>query len=168
MLKRVNRSRGFSLVELLVVVAIIGIMSLIGVPAFMNYQKSQSFKNSMRQFTSDLRGARQRAVSRTSWVRITEIANEGPAAQLQGVYQIEESTDRGSTWTLLPSGEKRLERRTKFADASVGEEIVFLPNGTLDLPGGTYSVAVNLECQDTIPKPLYTVTVAITGKVSAN
>ena len=168
MLKRVNPSRGFSLVELLVVVAIIGIMSLIGVPAFMNYQKSQSFKNSMRQFTSDVRAARQRAVSRTSWVRITDIANLGPTAQQQGAYELEESTDRGATWNPLPRGQKRLERRTKFADASVGQTIVFLPNGTVQLPVGTYSVAVDLECQDTIAKPQYTVTVAITGKVSAN
>ena len=39
---RNNASRGYSIMEILVVVAIIGILSLVTVPAFMNFQRSNS------------------------------------------------------------------------------------------------------------------------------
>lgn len=166
MMKRVHRSGGFSLVEILVVIAIIGVMSLIGVPAFMNYQKSQAFKTSMRQFTSDMRAARQRAVTRTSMVRITNIANVGPEIDKRGVYQIQESTDRGTTWTTLPRGEKQLEKRSFFP--TTGGTITFLSNGTVQLPAGVYSTSIDIKSKDSLPKDTYTVSVTVAGKVSAN
>ena len=162
-MNRPHRSRGFSLVELLTVVAIIGVMSLVGVPAFINYQKSMTFKTSMRQLTSDLRGARQRAATRSTFVMVGNMRNEGAVGDTRGVYEILESTDRGTTYTLLQT--RQLEKRSEFGAV---DDIVFRPNGTVILPGGSYSTTVELQSLDNIPKPEFAVTVAVTGKVAAN
>lgn len=164
MMKVQRGTRGYSMVELLTVVAIIGVLSMIGVPAFMNYRKSQSFKNSMRTFTTDIRAARQRAVSTTTWVRIGNMVNAGTAPEQFAQYEISESRDRGTTWTLLDT--KGLEKRTTFDGTPA--DLIYLPNGTLQLPPGTFSTTVTLKSLDTIAKPTYAIDLSVTGKVSAN
>src|SRR2546423_10800404 len=80
--------RGYSLPEMLVVMAIIGILSLIVVPNFMSFYRSTKLKSSMRQFTTDLRGARQRAVADNSITKLvfkTDVQGGG--------YTIYESKD---------------------------------------------------------------------------
>lgn len=54
---------GYSLPEMLIVLAIIGLISLVTVPAFMNLQKNNKIKTSAREFNTTLRAARQRAVT---------------------------------------------------------------------------------------------------------
>ncbi|HUP50668.1 MAG TPA: prepilin-type N-terminal cleavage/methylation domain-containing protein [Thermoanaerobaculia bacterium] len=159
MMKR-QRSRGFSLVELLTVVAIIGVLSLVGVPAFINYQRSQLVKNSLRMYTSDLRAARSRAVANTSFVRV-RITTASPAP---GQYVIEQSTDRGATYpTVLQN--RSLEQTVYFDTA---KSFVFQPNGTVEFPVGVASDAVEVKSDARLPKPAYTVTVSISGKVAAD
>ena len=62
--------RGYTLIEILVVVAIIGVMSLITVPQFVAYQQSAALKGAMRNFNADLRNCRQLAVARYVQVRM--------------------------------------------------------------------------------------------------
>lgn len=57
------RERGYTLIEALVVVAIIGMISVIAVPNFIQFQRAGKVKSSLRNLTSDLRAARQRAVT---------------------------------------------------------------------------------------------------------
>ncbi len=72
-MNRIHRDRdqsGYSMTELLVVVAIIGIFSLITVPQFMSIYRSSVVKGSMRDYTSLMRKARQLAVTRNERTRI--------------------------------------------------------------------------------------------------
>ena len=56
MRSELNRSEsGYSLTELLVVVAIVGVLSLISVPAFINSKNQNTFRADLRNFTNDLR-----------------------------------------------------------------------------------------------------------------
>jgi len=54
---------GYSLAEMLTVVAIIGVLALVMVPNFMSFYQSNKMKSSMRNFTTDLRSTRQLAIT---------------------------------------------------------------------------------------------------------
>lgn len=155
-----KRQRGFSLVEMLTVVAILGVLSLVSVPAFMNYQRSLAVKNSMRQFTSDLRAARQRAVANTSQVRVTVPATT-PVEERHS-YTVHESRDRGATFTQITARE--LDKITWFADSG---NITFLPNGTVQFPAGVSSETMTIDSANKYGTKSYDVTVTISGKISA-
>src|SRR5437763_7997603 len=87
---------GYSLVEMLMVVAIIGIMSLIVVPNFVQYYRSIKLKTAMRRLANDLRNARQRAVTRNAMVMISYKPDINPAT-----YSTWQSVDLGTTWTQV-------------------------------------------------------------------
>lgn len=57
------KSKSFTLIELLVIIGIIGILALIGIPAFRNYQPTLQLSGSIRNLASDLRYAQQLAVT---------------------------------------------------------------------------------------------------------
>ena len=53
-----KNQRGYSLMEMLVVVAIIGVLMLVTIPNFINMRKSTIVKGGLRQFTNDLRASK--------------------------------------------------------------------------------------------------------------
>jgi len=55
--------RGFTLVEVLVVLTIIGIIGLVAVPSFEPMQQSMGLRTSARELASELRYAQQKAVA---------------------------------------------------------------------------------------------------------
>ena len=57
---------GYSLVELLVVVAIIGMLSLVTVPPVLGYMRQIKVRSATRQLNTDLRFARQRAITQNN------------------------------------------------------------------------------------------------------
>lgn len=156
---RARFQRGYSLVELLTVMAIVGVLSLVTVPAFMNYSKTARLKNSLRQVSSDVRAARQRAVTRSAFVRLV-VTTASPAP---GKYQIEQSPDRGTTYALIPGTAKELQQFNYFGSAG---SFVFRPNGTLVLPAGETSSSLVVRSDDRSVKNNYTITVNLSGKVS--
>src|SRR3954470_18670744 len=85
---RKRSDAGFSIVEMLTVVAIIGVIALVVVPNFAQYMRSGKLKSSMRQLTFDIRSARQRAVSRNDFTRVRFTFSSTASS-----YIVEESTD---------------------------------------------------------------------------
>ena len=166
--------RGYSMMEMLVVVGIIGVLMLVTVPNFIVMRKSSIMKGALRQFTNDMRAARQRAVTASSIVRISYT----PGGR---TYYMWESTNEGTSWSLLGSQNPRwlpenvsienssggAEFTNTIADAGFGNlpDIVFDRTGTARVPGAEGKVLLKTTYID-IPKPEYTISVRTTGMIS--
>ena len=109
-------SRGYSIMEILVVVAIIGILSLVTVPAFINFQRRNAVRAGLRAFTADLRSCRQHAISRNTYVRLQFVGTRD--------YRVMESRDFGKTWTALKLGVQSTQENTR----TLPETIAFTGN----------------------------------------
>jgi len=147
--RRTNNA-GYSLVELLAVVAIIGVLSLITIPAFMNMQRQNAIRAAMRTVSTDFLAARAKAIRGQYDVRIslTPSAIENPSAR---TYSFFLSRNNGDTWQPLnlrnieggniPLISRTLEGPVWFSEAhdfldldnDGSIDIVFHPNGTVDL-----------------------------------
>ena len=113
-----NRSRqsGYSLAEALVVLTIIGLISGITVPFFMNYLRSNRIRSSAMYFQTAVRFARQRAVTK----RIQTRLSFDPAAR-PGQYTIWEAKYNATTgalsgWTAIQPKNRNLDQGVYFAN----------------------------------------------------
>jgi type IV fimbrial biogenesis protein FimT len=163
-----SRQSGYSLSELLVVVAIIGVMSLVAVPSFVTMMQSSRLKSSLRKFTTDLRGARQQAVTQYRWVKVQLEPGVTPAR-----YMVEQSADLGATWSA-PVEKTLVEpisiASTTFEDGDDDDEfpeIIFRNNGTIVMDAGVTSREIVIKTTANLAKPEITVTAKPTGKITA-
>ncbi len=160
---------GYSLVEILVVVAIIGVISLVTVPNFIAMQHSGKLKSSLRTFVGDIRAMRQRAVTRHVKTKVSFTTGTSTTARQ---YTMAEFNATTSTWTQV-GPPKSLEEScyvvssTGFTDIdSDGTlDIVFKNDGALDLGSATLPATAVLKTDWDIPTKQYTVTVRFSGAV---
>jgi prepilin-type N-terminal cleavage/methylation domain-containing protein len=173
---------GYSLMEMLVVAAIVGAMALITVPAFMTLRNSSRMKSGMRALTTDLRGARQLAISRGRQVKLSFRTGQREYAFFLGDRAY--GTVPNGEWTAISStravrsgsldeiiyfpAHADLSPQT-FIDASSPNDgtldVIFYPDGRAQMPGnamfGTVSIKTDLE----VPKPIYQIQIGPTGRV---
>lgn len=188
------RESGYSLAEMLTVVAIIGTLALVTIPAFMTYMQSNKMKSALRQFTGDLRAARQRSISQgqqlvltfstgatartyeifqgnapmnsTSWSRGTLPANLQAARNLEDVvYFPTASSTTPQTFTDEVDCSSVPCSTTPATDNKL--DVIFFPDGRVQLPAGLRVGAITLKTDMRIPTPQYAVTVSPTGRVLA-
>jgi len=174
---------GYSIAELLTVVAIIGILSLIAVPQFASMYRSSVTKSSMRDFTSALRKARQLAVTRGERTRV--ILTPGTAAK--GSYEIDTggALISSPTWVLYPRSARNLATGMYFDTSSTlpanasRREVDFLPSGlacspddsssatdpTVPLPTANNSIVLRSSYKN-MAFNQYTITLTTSGGVS--
>jgi prepilin-type N-terminal cleavage/methylation domain-containing protein len=171
---RSSSQRGYSLTEMLTVVALIGVLSLVSIPQFMNFYRANKMKTSMRTFASDVRSARQRAITEHRRVAITLATGLNPSGFRRGQYAVWSRND-DATWTQLverylppDSTDPIFFQSTTFTNAvdgtdnvggDVRPDIVFLPNGTVgNMPAGGGDATVVLRTNYKIAKPSITMT----------
>lgn len=159
---------GYTLVEALVVVALIGLISLVTVPNFVSYMRANKFRAELRQLNVDIRAARQNAVTKN---RVTKISFT-PGT---GNYTIDETTAKSdfstATWTNLVTRQMDQKSQQISINSSTGftnvdsdattTEIVFRNNGTA-LQAGT----LVLRTLDDINLNQYTVTMDTSGRLT--
>jgi prepilin-type N-terminal cleavage/methylation domain-containing protein len=179
---RNRRQAGYSLAELLTVVAIIGTMSLVSVPAFMRFYWSNKMKTSLRQVTTDLRNARQRAITENhpTMVSYDIGANKRQFRSYNGAV----ATDGTVTWTELTAARTQLEdiiyidrpasclfaNDVEIADASGWNDIIFLPNGTIQNipPAPCAAGKLLIKTNYKVPRPQIVIDLYSTGRLKAN
>jgi type II secretion system protein H len=68
---KIRRKSGFSLVELIIVIALIGIMTAIAAPNFTRYRDNTNLREAARDISSDLQLYKQQAIAENVRYRIT-------------------------------------------------------------------------------------------------
>jgi len=154
---------GYSFAEVLVVVAIIGIVSLVSVPQFIAYQRSSALKSSMRQVMNDLRFARQKAIVEHRQTRLR-------FAQNANVYVIERNVS--GTWTTIQQRQVQEANSLVNVDlptATIGSisyaMVVFQPSGQAVVSSPSQSFRVRTAWAQA--KTSYQVVVAPPGFIKA-
>ena len=164
---RSNSNAGYSLVEVLVVVGMIGVLTLVTVPNFISLFRASRMKSSLRNFTTVARNARMTAVTRGEETKITYVPNGTK-------YQMFESRDNGTTWTQLGK-DFNLESHIYFSststftdqDTDTYPDVIFFPNGTVSpVPDATTNSGnVVLRTNDSIALNQYTININNVGRL---
>lgn len=148
-----KRRNGFSLIELLIVIAIISIISTIAAFSWQRYVTNSNLRTAARDLEADIFLIKERAVSERAYYRIT--LNVGGNS-----YTIDQGgTASGNAYTVLQtkspatlgSGNSLLD--TNFANA----QIIFQPRGTLGSGSGRVRLQNNRNS-------ISTITVNFTGR----
>jgi prepilin-type N-terminal cleavage/methylation domain-containing protein len=147
-----RRERGYTLAETMIVVGIIGVLSLVSIPAFMNYTRQAKLRAATREINGVLRAVRSRAITQSTRMAFSFAAGTAPTAPLRrGQYAIYSGVLDTSVsppvvnWTQF--GDTHYLDRSVYlldsdfaVDSAVDDtlhDIVFLPNGTVgNIPAG--------------------------------
>ena len=93
-----KRNMGFTLLEMLIVLIIIGLFSLIGLPAFFNRVRSSKLKAAGAAVAQSLKLAKSYAVTRGKIYRVDFDLVKGA----WGIYEGEENGELKEKWLRLP------------------------------------------------------------------
>ena len=176
-----SAEHGYSLAELLTVVAIIGMISLVSVPAFMQYRESSKIKASVAQLTNDMRATRYRAIERNRPVKLSFVPSTAGGTE----YIRYDGNSAGTTW-VQHGNPKHLDAAiwidsTTFKDEDSivdgKKDIIFQQNGTISsaspdhyhtkTEGGKEVAVVVLRTAADVPKNQYTLYLQPNGSVQS-
>ena len=160
-----RKSEGFSLIEMMIVIAILGIVLAIATPNFMAYRQNTNLKEATRELSSDIQYWKQKAVSenRRYQILLDEVANR---------YSILKEHPAGSgNYVQLSVADPTLQDITKSpADISTGIIILnqtFLDNAIIIQPRGTLSMGT-INLKHNIRESTAQIVTNVTGRVKVD
>jgi type IV fimbrial biogenesis protein FimT len=105
-------SRGFSILEVVIVVAIIGILLATGVPSFFTYTQNMQIRSAAEQITAGLHIAKNEAIRRNALIQIALVNNSGwTITDANGAVLQSRDANEGSvnvTSVIAPAGTNAL------------------------------------------------------------
>ena len=145
-MSQIKRSQaGYSLAEMLVVVAIIGMLALVMVPNFMTFYQSNKMKSSMRNFTTDLRSARQLSISQGKQVLITYAT--GTTARSYDIW-VGDKPFNSQNWAPQTGTNANPPRASKTLD-----NIVYFPAGATQTFTDFLNCSSGTNCTGSVANP---------------
>jgi len=124
-----KRETGFTLVELMIVVLLMGILAAIAAPSYQGYMARSRLNGAARMVFSDLATARMDAVNMN---RRVQVFFDGTQASPAATYRI--CDDASGDGAVASNEGRNIARniRNHYGDVSVGSnnDPIFLPNGT--------------------------------------
>jgi type IV fimbrial biogenesis protein FimT len=150
----VENSKGFSLIEVIVTVAVIGIIAAIAVPNMIGWRGERQLQGSARNFAADVQLARLKSIRESENV-VVEVDD------LAGSYQIYLDTNRNQTFDV---GEDVI--RNVWCPVGVSINSVTLPGNLTSLdPRGRSSTIGDVVFQNNAGT-MKTISINILGSVS--
>jgi prepilin-type N-terminal cleavage/methylation domain-containing protein len=151
---------GFSLMELIVVMALMGIVLGIAAPSFMAWRANLYFRQAANGFVANIRTARSAAIStnRESILVIDTVNNK---------YRLKQGNRAFGSSSLvdLPRLSGDINVPSNVIITSTLTNVIFSPNGTISGLGGTSGF---VAFKETSGITRYTVTIQQTGRVLVN
>ena len=136
---KIRKNNGFSLIELIIVIALIGILAAIAAPNFTRYRDNSNLKEAARDISSDIQLYKQRAIAENVRYRIT--FNSGANNY---VVQRETTLNAGnfSSNTLFTKDIGSANAIETYVAASFGGNsyVTFLPRGTIEEATGSLTL----------------------------
>lgn len=169
--RRIRRldARGFSLAELIIVVAVIGILMAVGMPTFITYWRTSTLKAGAQELVSMLNQAKQLAIKENE--SVCAVINTGTGSYGTKVRYMRGSCAAASTctstgnvspciWTGAGSDGSGYFTLSNRVEANATSNVMFSYLGAAN-PAGSYTVRVTDN-----PSGTATVTVAGSGRIS--
>lgn len=164
--KKAARTRGFTLVELLVVIGIIAIAMAAAVPSFIQWREGLRYREVCKGIATTVRTMRSTAISTNRQVELELSGNRYRMGT--GDRALASTLWSHTTWTTLPTG---------VALSAPNSRIIANPNGTLFFTGAPHetavfssasaSLAVSVQNISTAPAVnKYSIVLAQTGRIS--
>lgn len=157
-----KRSAGYSLVEVLVVIALIGIVTVAGVPAFLQYTRANAIRSAARQVIGDIRAVRQKAVTEMGRGRLEFSVG---ASTYQGYV----SRDGGTTWSPVWPTPRQMDKGTYFQNTTFVDEggttapdVAFLQSGMASRAG---TLELHIGYKD-VPLNHYAISLTVAGQLT--
>jgi type II secretion system protein H len=175
-MKHRHAEGGYTLAEALVVVAIIGLVTMVSIPQFVTLYRTNQLRVAIRQFAADIRSARQLAIMTGQPVKVTFTTSTTSRS-----YAIYEKDDDGD-WKTEAKKSGTLPENTYLAsttfedigddedsdapdDADSRPDIVFLPKGSVWNVTTTTANVVVKSSWDTVSKDTFTLSIKPSGNI---
>jgi len=132
-----RKNKGFSLIELIVVMALIGILAAIATPNFTRYRDNQNLREAARDVSSDIQLYKQRAIAENVRYRIDfTIGNNKYDVKRETTLNANDFDATANKLFTKEMGSANAIETSAAANFGGNPYVTFLPRGTIEEAGG--------------------------------